>query len=52
VEGQAKTMQTLARYVQSVQQYSRNRLLAHERDWIFCVVINECPINRGVLCYG
>jgi hypothetical protein len=27
---------------------SRTRLKHHGRDWIFCVVINECCSNRGV----
>jgi hypothetical protein len=29
-------------------KYSRSRLQRYERDWIFCVVINECHYNRGV----
>jgi hypothetical protein len=33
-------------------KYSQTRLQRHERDWIFCVVINECRCNRGVSYYG
>jgi hypothetical protein len=39
-----------ASFIPSIQ--CQNRLKRHDRDWIFCIVINECCYNGGVNRYG